>query len=78
MVPHVILVVEDDDDIRDLVVELLRDQGFAVREASDGRKALEVLNEIGDEACLVLTDRVPSPPMREYRSFCAESPTAAH
>jgi CheY-like chemotaxis protein len=56
MIPHVILVVEDDDDIRELVVELLRSQGCAVREASDGRRALEVLDEIGDDACLVLTD----------------------
>lgn len=37
-----ILVVDDDDDIRDAVVGLLRDAGHPVVEAIDGRQALEL------------------------------------
>jgi CheY-like chemotaxis protein len=51
-----VLVVEDNDDIRESVVELLRGEGFRVREARDGCEALDELHEIGDNACLVLTD----------------------
>jgi CheY-like chemotaxis protein len=38
------------------VVELLRHEGFRVREAHDGAEAIDELHEIGDNACLVLTD----------------------
>jgi CheY-like chemotaxis protein len=37
-----ILVVDDDDDIRDALVGLLRDAGHPVVEAMDGRQALDV------------------------------------
>jgi CheY-like chemotaxis protein len=40
-----ILVVEDDDAIRSLVAEVLEDDGYAVREATNGAEALEVLRE---------------------------------
>jgi DNA-binding response OmpR family regulator len=40
-----ILVVDDDDDIRGLVRELLERRGFAVAEAVDGRQALQEFYE---------------------------------
>ena len=40
-----ILVVEDDDAIRGLVSEVLRDDGYDVREASNGIEALDRLRE---------------------------------
>lgn len=40
-----ILVVEDDNAIRGLVTELLRDDGYDVREATNGIEALERLQE---------------------------------
>jgi len=49
-----ILVVEDDEDNRELVVELLNDAGYEVRSASTGAQALEILN--ADKPCLVLAD----------------------
>jgi len=36
-----ILVVEDDDAIRGLVTELLRDDGYQVQEATNGAEALD-------------------------------------
>ncbi|WEZ85600.1 response regulator (plasmid) [Rhizobium sp. 32-5/1] len=38
-----ILCVEDEDDIRTLLVEEIRDAGFATLEASNGRQALELI-----------------------------------
>lgn len=38
-----ILVVEDDDPIRDLLCHILRGEGFDVREAEDGRRALDAV-----------------------------------
>ena len=38
-----ILVVEDDDAIRGLVSDVLRDDGYLVREATNGAEALEQL-----------------------------------
>ncbi|MFO7177339.1 MAG: response regulator [Pseudomonadota bacterium] len=36
-----VLVVEDDEDIREGIAEVLRDEGYAVVEASDGVEGLE-------------------------------------
>jgi CheY-like chemotaxis protein len=41
-----ILVVEDDDAIRGLVSEVLRDDGYEVREATNGLEALESLRVV--------------------------------
>jgi CheY-like chemotaxis protein len=41
-----ILVVEDEPDIRGVVVEYLRSAGFQVYEAENGKEALEVLPHI--------------------------------
>ena len=51
-----ILIVEDDEDIRNTVSEILREQDYDVREAEDGKQALEVLESMGNEPCLVLLD----------------------
>ncbi|PLT44994.1 response regulator transcription factor [Paenibacillus sp. FSL W8-1187] len=44
-----ILVVDDDSEIRDVIHVYLRNEGFEVLEAADGRQALELLktNEVG-------------------------------
>lgn len=53
---HTILVVEDNDDVRDLVVEALRRKGYHVTEARNGQEALDALEELGTRPCLVLLD----------------------
>jgi CheY-like chemotaxis protein len=37
------LLIEDDDDIRDVVAEVLEQQGYRVQRASDGAQALDEL-----------------------------------
>lgn len=41
MMTHDILIVDDEPDIRELVAEILRDEGYTCRVASTGEKALE-------------------------------------
>ena len=52
MVGRKALVVDDDDDIRALVTELLRHSGFEVDEAADGSTALAAVRR--DEPDLVV------------------------
>lgn len=40
-----VLVVEDDEILRDTLVEVLGDEGYDVRSASNGRAALEALDQ---------------------------------
>jgi CheY-like chemotaxis protein len=37
-----ILIVEDDDDIREALTQILELEGYAVREAANGRQALDI------------------------------------
>jgi len=50
-----ILLVEDDDDIRELTAEVLREEGYLVHEAENGKVALHQIEQL-DEPCLVLLD----------------------
>jgi two-component system chemotaxis response regulator CheY len=49
-----ILVVEDDDAIRELVSDVLRDDGYDVREATNGAEALEQIR--GERPDLIVLD----------------------
>jgi len=52
---RVVLVVEDDPDIREVLEEMLDAGGHQVLTASNGREALEVLDRVASP-CLVLLD----------------------
>lgn len=51
-----ILVAEDDDTLRDLVVRALNDDGHELTVATDGVAALDALNRKNSEFDLLLTD----------------------
>ena len=51
----VVLVVEDEPDVRMVIVEVLSDLGYTVLEAADGRSGLRIL-ESGTRIDLLLTD----------------------
>uniref|UniRef100_A0A7C4MLW1 histidine kinase n=1 Tax=Desulfatirhabdium butyrativorans TaxID=340467 RepID=A0A7C4MLW1_9BACT len=53
-----VLVVEDNPSIRSIVCDVLRRNGYSVREASDGLNALQVLSEWGQPIDLLVTDMV--------------------
>jgi two-component system, chemotaxis family, chemotaxis protein CheY len=50
-----VYVVEDDQDVRASIAEILHDEGYDVREFEDGGAALFALRE-GARPCLVLLD----------------------
>jgi two-component system response regulator MprA len=53
-----VLVVEDEPAIREVVADLLQDEGYAVRQASDGLQAIDELEV--DDVDVVLSDvRMP-------------------
>lgn len=54
-----VLFVDDDDFIRGAYVDLLRDEGFAVVEAADGREALRAASAIAGDVLLVIDEIMP-------------------
>jgi two-component system cell cycle sensor histidine kinase/response regulator CckA len=53
-----VLVVEDEPSVRALAVRILRERGYTVIEASNGKDALRTAHEYAGEIHLVLTDVV--------------------
>jgi CheY-like chemotaxis protein len=53
---HLILVVDDDRDIRDSLVETLEDYGYRATGAANGVEALSMLRTSKDRPCLILLD----------------------
>lgn len=56
--PHgtqTILLIEDDDTIREVIQEALQTEGYSVRTAIHGREALALISA-GIEPCLILLD----------------------
>jgi DNA-binding response OmpR family regulator len=47
----IVLLVEDERSIRELVADVLRDEGYAVVEAQDGVEAIHALDEYSLQAC---------------------------
>ena len=53
---HLILVVDDDRDIRDSLIETLEDHGFRATGAANGAEALDVLRRSPERPSLILLD----------------------
>lgn len=51
-----ILLVDDDEDLRELNGSALRRAGYVVREAENGAKALAVLESMDSEPCVLVLD----------------------
>ncbi len=61
-----ILVVEDDDDIRSVILDLLESEGYRTLAAANGKEALDVLSS-SPKPCLVLLDMMM--PIMNGREF---------
>ena len=51
-----VMVVDDDADIREALSEILRDLGYRVVAAENGRHALDSLQNMSERPCLILLD----------------------
>ena len=54
-----ILIVDDDPDIREALVDVLSDSGFAVRAAANGREALAILRSSAPPRVVLLDLMMP-------------------
>ena len=75
---HRIFVVEDEEMIRDSIVEFLDEQGYDVVGAADGREALDKLAASAPRPCLILLDlMMPVMDGREFREHQLQTPAIA-
>ncbi|HEX6434274.1 MAG TPA: response regulator, partial [Gemmatimonadales bacterium] len=51
-----VLVVEDEEGVREVAERILQDFGFETRVALDGREALDIMETTGDKVAVVLLD----------------------
>jgi CheY-like chemotaxis protein len=65
-----LMVVDDDADLRDAISEVLRDAGYEVIAANNGRHALQVLAQSNPLPGLVLLDMMM--PVLDGEGFLAE------
>jgi CheY-like chemotaxis protein len=72
-----ILIVEDDVEMRESLGEILRDEGYRVAAAANGREALRHLQE-ADPPCLILLDlMMPEMTGWEFRDHQRRDPQLA-
>jgi CheY-like chemotaxis protein len=74
---HFVLVVDDDDEIRRIICELLQETGHAARAAAHGQEALALLRA-GARPCLILLDlMMPVMDGEVFRAMQQEDPELA-
>lgn len=57
--PNKILVVEDDENIEEIITEYLKEAGFIVIAAEDGRKAYDIITKVYDIDLYILDIMLP-------------------
>lgn len=73
---HTVLVVEDEQDLREMIRDALEMSGYAVVTAADGQDALEKISRI-DSLCLVILDLL-MPVMNGWDFFAKMRQQAEH
>jgi CheY-like chemotaxis protein len=75
--PFSILLVEDDFDVREALVETLRDRGYLVESASDGEQALQLLRAGTRPGVILLDLMMPRMSGSEFRMAQLVDPALA-
>jgi two-component system phosphate regulon response regulator PhoB len=76
--PFTILLVEDDADLREALVESLRDEGYRVDCACDGADALVYLRKGGQPGLILLDLMMPRMSGAEFRMVQKVDPALRH
>lgn len=66
---HPVLVIEDEPDLREVMVEILESEGYTVSAASHGAEGLAQLQN-GSKPCVILLDLMM--PVMDGWTFCRE------
>ncbi|HYH94344.1 response regulator [Hyalangium sp.] len=78
MPAHRVLVVEDDEEIRQSLMEVLEDHGYEAVGAENGLEALDKLRAPGPQPCLIFLDlMLPRMDGRAFRQEQLQSPELA-
>jgi CheY-like chemotaxis protein len=78
MSPGAILIVDDDNDVRSALSELLEEEGFSVEAAPNGREALALLRGGNVHPAVILLDlMMPGMDGWDFRSEQMRDPTLA-
>lgn len=51
-----VLVVEDNSEVRELTATIVKSVGYGVEEAANGREALDAIERMTEDPCLILVD----------------------
>lgn len=73
-----ILIIDDDPHIRDMLTELLEDEGYTVTSVSNGQEAIAYLQYSGQPPCVILLDLM-MPVMNgwQFRNVQQQDPSLA-
>ena len=72
-----ILIVEDDDDIREALSQILELEGYTVREAANGREALDISSREPLPSLILLDLMMPIMDGWQFRSEQMKDPSLA-
>jgi CheY-like chemotaxis protein len=72
-----ILIVDDDDDVRDACVSVLGDEGYTTRTAKNGQQALDLLRHDLHPAVILLDLMMPEMNGFEFRTRQLADPAIA-
>jgi len=70
MANQVVMIVDDDDDIRESLIGCLESEGYLPISASDGKQALKLLASLDSPPCLIVLDLMM--PVMDGRGFREE------
>jgi CheY-like chemotaxis protein len=73
--PGNILIVEDDDDIREALTQILELEGYVVREAVNGREALDMIAASAPPDLILLDLMMPVMDGWQFRAEQLKDPT---
>ncbi|SRR6266540_5198919 len=68
--PHLVFVVDDDEDIREGLMDFLGENGYESVGAADGREALDLLGAGSQRPCVIILDLMM--PVMDGRAFREE------
>lgn len=70
---HRILVIDDEPDIRRILSMLLKDLGYDVEVAEDGKKGIQLFRELGDFDLVITDIRMPNMDGNEVGEYIRNS-----